>query len=65
MSFKKGDKVKIARDSLYYGINDSVTNPSEVDGVVWEVRPNNVNQYVVLWPGNWTNSYKLFDLVRA
>lgn len=59
--FKVGDRVRIRKDSEYYGM-DVKTNPADVDGVVNKVGERCI---YVLWDTGRTNSYLHRDLKYA
>lgn len=65
MTFKVGDRVKIAMDSEHYTSYRSGNNPC-VGGVVtekYQMSPRGY-EYRVLWDNGKDNSYRLTDLVR-
>jgi hypothetical protein len=63
-TFKVGDRVRISKDSEYYGKNDR--NPADVDGTVKTVGEARLPfVYYVSWDTGDSNSYREGDLVPA
>lgn len=66
--FKKGDKVRIDKNSEYYGRNQGSNNPKDIDGVIDELYyqeqvSDNLHKYGVRWGNMEHNSYRFKDLV--
>ena len=62
MRFKVGDRVRIRKDSIYYG--KGKFNPSNEIGTVDRIRVYDNYQYLVKWK-NCTNDYREDDLELA
>ena len=61
VKFKEGDKVKIRKDSQWYGYNTH--NPAEVVGEVTRIHRD--NGCMVAWPNGTNNGYSFSDLELA
>lgn len=59
-AFKVGDRVKIRKDSEYYG--DSDKNPKDIEGTIIEIVPKGNLNIRVEWDNNSKNSYASKDL---
>lgn len=64
MTFKVGDRVKIASDSVYYGGMYNI-NP-RCGGTITLINSKRVDGYniEVSWDNRYINQYRFYDLVR-
>lgn len=62
--FKVGDKVKIKKDTMYYGSKLDRSNPMDTVGTITEVRSDMEFCYMVEWPKG-KNGYREGDLEPA
>lgn len=57
---KVGDKVRISKESRYYG--DPCSNPTDVTGTIERIDAYGSHRYRVKWDNGETNSYRVEDL---
>lgn len=66
MTFKVGDKVRIASDSVFLtDHHKGDNNPQDVTGTVVKVSMFGSLPITVKWPKQCLNVYDMYDLVRA